>query len=497
MTTWLDDIITAFENLGGQAKVVDLNSEVSKVRTQPLPKSWKDVIRATLQFNSPDSKIFKGIEYFRKVDKVTWKLSDNPGKKHPDTRNINPGGNRLIKRSIPKKQDTIPTLIKTIKDYRDYSHPDSSSWDKYIYSFFHLLGFNTKTINKHLVTISDLSGNDISVAVVGIIKPGNSKEEFSDGFAWRDIIRFAASFYKVNWAILTDGLFFDLLDTRNIRSIQTVTSLDLDDILHNFKTREFINFVNNLDRIKGVKTHRSVQIRTQSKKYSKLREWFLEKSGITSKITLSFAEIEKILKTKLPASARKHRPWWGNHYNNPQGYSWISAGWLVDKVDFSNAKVLFRKSKSALYPSFFSKLVKGINEVRPGITKIDRTSMENWLSLGSGFSGYTFSWALPRNPVFRVELYIDLGEKEETNRKFDLLHGKHSIIEKEIGEELDWDRINSARACRISICKDFNISDTSGDQKAIIDWGVTMMLKFMDVFRSYISIIENNHHNVF
>jgi len=497
MKTWLEDIVTALENLGGQAPLRDIYSEVSKIREQPLPKSWKEVLRATIQYNSPDSEIFRGIEYFRKVDKGIWKISDNPGKKYPDKRKINPGRKRLKERSISKEQDTIPILIKTLKDYRDYSHPDSSSWDKYIYSIFHLLGFKTETINKHLVTLSDLSGNGVSVVVVGIVKPGNSKEEFSDGFAWKDIIRFAASFHQVNWAILTDGLFFDLIDTSNKGSIKTVTSLDLDDILHNLKTREFISFVNNLDRIKRIRTQRSVRKRTQSKKYSKLREWFLEKVGVDSKITLSFAEIEKILKTELPASARKHRPWWGNHYNNPQGYSWISAGWLVDKVDFSNAKVSFRKSKSALYPVFFSKLVTGINEARPGITKIDRTSIENWLSLGSGFSGYTFSWALPRNPVFRVELYIDLGEKKETKRKFDLLHGKSSIIEKEIGEKLDWDRIDSARASRISICKDFNISDTSGDQKTIIDWGVTMMLMFIDVFKPNISNIEDNHHNVY
>jgi hypothetical protein len=68
----------------------------------------------------------------------------------------------------------------------------------------------------------------------------------------------------------------------------------------------------------------------------------------TSDVTLSFAEIERILGAPLPVSARTHRPWWGNQKNSkvrPQAHAWLSAGFIVDAVNFggTNASVRFKR----------------------------------------------------------------------------------------------------------------------------------------------------------
>ena len=52
-------------------------------------------------------------------------------------------------------------------------------------------------------------------------------------------------------------------------------------------------------------------------------------------VTLSFAEIERILGASLPPSALSHRPWWENQKDSksrPQAHAWLSAGFHVDAV---------------------------------------------------------------------------------------------------------------------------------------------------------------------
>ena len=70
-------------------------------------------------------------------------------------------------------------------------------------------------------------------------------------------------------------------------------------------------------------------------KYTPL-EHFLRDLPVTQKeVTLSFEQIERILKSKLPSSAYEYRQWWehekeGNHVN---ARAWANAGWKVDEVN--------------------------------------------------------------------------------------------------------------------------------------------------------------------
>lgn len=63
-----------------------------------------------------------------------------------------------------------------------------------------------------------------------------------------------------------------------------------------------------------------------------------------AELTLSFSEIERILKTSLPASASR-KSWWSNR-DSPsalQASAWIQAGYHVDSVDFAQQIVIFRE----------------------------------------------------------------------------------------------------------------------------------------------------------
>jgi hypothetical protein len=78
--------------------------------------------------------------------------------------------------------------------------------------------------------------------------------------------------------------------------------------------------------------------------YDALGEYL--KSLNMDSVELSIQKIEEIVGS-LPVSARWDRTWWGNskHPSRTQAAAWMSAGWKVDKVDFSTGTVRFIKIK--------------------------------------------------------------------------------------------------------------------------------------------------------
>jgi DNA-binding transcriptional regulator YiaG len=62
-------------------------------------------------------------------------------------------------------------------------------------------------------------------------------------------------------------------------------------------------------------------------------------------VCLTFADIEAILNTPLPASARDRKNWWSNRDTASalQASAWVSAGYHAETVDFQKEIVQFRK----------------------------------------------------------------------------------------------------------------------------------------------------------
>ena len=72
-------------------------------------------------------------------------------------------------------------------------------------------------------------------------------------------------------------------------------------------------------------------------KYEPLRAYLAAQTS--NQLTLSFSQIEAVLRQPLPASAWL-RTWWMNNLNprsRPQARAWLSAGWLVAKM-YSNGR---------------------------------------------------------------------------------------------------------------------------------------------------------------
>lgn len=61
-------------------------------------------------------------------------------------------------------------------------------------------------------------------------------------------------------------------------------------------------------------------------------------------VSLSLAEIERLLGDSLPASARRTRGWWSNRGRGSlQAAAWMDAGYQVHEVDLAAGKVIFRR----------------------------------------------------------------------------------------------------------------------------------------------------------
>lgn len=70
---------------------------------------------------------------------------------------------------------------------------------------------------------------------------------------------------------------------------------------------------------------------------------YLKRQG-RDRVTMTFAEIEKVIGAKLPASAHKHRPWWGNNSkNHVNAKVWLDAGFESEQVDMPARKLVFRR----------------------------------------------------------------------------------------------------------------------------------------------------------
>ncbi|MEH1843746.1 MAG: helix-turn-helix transcriptional regulator [Nostoc sp.] len=80
----------------------------------------------------------------------------------------------------------------------------------------------------------------------------------------------------------------------------------------------------------------------EGSKYQPLLEFL--RGNDQNEITLSFAEIETLINDVLPESARNKQAWWSNRkQGSSQAYAWMEAGYRIEKVDFDQQQVTFRK----------------------------------------------------------------------------------------------------------------------------------------------------------
>ena len=78
-------------------------------------------------------------------------------------------------------------------------------------------------------------------------------------------------------------------------------------------------------------------------KYAPLYDYLLALRW--SKISITFSELEQVLRFALPNSAYVHRAWWANNgQRHCHAQAWLDAGYKIENVDLRAKTVSFLES---------------------------------------------------------------------------------------------------------------------------------------------------------
>ena len=225
----------------------------------------------------------------------------------------------------------------------------------------------------------------------------------------------------------------------------------------------------------------------KTSKYAPLASWLQSHPGSVDRVSLSFEEIEQVIEAELPQSAYQHKAWWANDtVGHVQSKNWLDAGWRVSSRNISAKTVTFVRivERERAYIDFFGSLLSHLQEKTNLPLKDFSPDGVSWIVLirlpktGSEKSWINFSFAL--NNRFRIELYIDTGDKIANKNIFDALYSHQSEIEKEVGTALSWERLDSKRASRIALYHPGNISGPKEELEKMIIWTVESLPLFYD-----------------
>jgi len=241
-------------------------------------------------------------------------------------------------------------------------------------------------------------------------------------------------------------------------------------------------FVPNNDEILSAED----SLTTEDSRYAPLAFALQSQPASYKTVNLTFKEIESIIHDTLPASALRHRAWWANdEQSHVQSQGWLDAGWRVSSVNMSQHHVTFSRTqeREKAYITFFSELLEAVQKAAPFALKEMRVSGSNWHSVyslnppGGADINYSFTWSRR----FRVELYIDTGNKEKNKQIYDGLHAQKAEIERNLAQELAWERLDQRRASRIVWYHEGSIADSKEALAALREWAVNATIAFQKV----------------
>ena len=147
--------------------------------------------------------------------------------------------------------------------------------------------------------------------------------------------------------------------------------------------------------------------------------------------------------------------------------------------------------KGIRYQAYFQSLLDEIKKQQPDVTGRKKFN-GSWLGLAAGRSGFRFALAFASNERFRIETYIDTGDKLRNKTAFDLLEAMKEEIQQKLGNELEWDRLNNRKGSRISwyYGQKANVMNNEKSLTELRAWTVPNFFKFREVMRPYIQGLD-------
>ena len=194
----------------------------------------------------------------------------------------------------------------------------------------------------------------------------------------------------------------------------------------------------------------------------------------SSPFPMTFREIEAILKKDLPRSAYEYRAWWSNDPMKPQAAAWLDEGWRTTAVNMTEGRLTFVRTNDRQegYIRFFAGLHDRLAKTDFPLRSSSPQGI-NWHVLASldkqRPDSATIIVSFARQKRLRVELYLDRGNSVENKQLFDELLAQRDDIERLVGEPMEWERMDSRRACRIAVYTKAQIL-TDSDSSELLEW---------------------------
>ncbi len=152
------------------------------------------------------------------------------------------------------------------------------------------------------------------------------------------------------------------------------------------------------------------------------------------------------------------------------------------------SKTGMTSERNQRYREYWARMLEELRERDPTFTRSapNIAPRANWMGFSLGRRGFStnqvFGWEEKAGYRMRVEVYLDLGEQDQTKHAFDALYAQKSEIESELGQALEWTRRDDIRASRIYLTKAGGIDDADHLFAEYCDWMITNVFALRKAF---------------
>lgn len=138
------------------------------------------------------------------------------------------------------------------------------------------------------------------------------------------------------------------------------------------------------------------------------------------------------------------------------------------------------------YRSYFQSLLDELRNVYK-FTNARAAQPQNWYTFTSENSKvYKYSTSFSLGARVRAEIYIDTGDKLRNEAIFDVLLAQRELVEAAYGSVLEWEKLDTKRACRIAIYTDGDIDADSEKLTEIKKWVVINLLRLRQILPPFL-----------
>ena len=156
--------------------------------------------------------------------------------------------------------------------------------------------------------------------------------------------------------------------------------------------------------------------------------------------------------------------------------------WRPDSKATTTRAPTTRSERSERYQNFFQLLVDVLRDDHQ-FTNARIGQPQSWYNFSAGYGQrVTYGANFTGQKQARVELYIDGGDANWNIDLLERLEERKTEIEADLDHELDWQRLENRRACRIALARSGSIDEPPEMLNEIQGWMVDNLLGFKRAF---------------